>query len=310
LLKTLAKYVLHHTHIGIHLALFFKELRVHGLSSFIQWQKILSEAYVRTRWNLHKFEVLNAQNLPPTQKSDTVFIFGSGYSLNDLSPEDWKYFEQHDTLGFSGFIYQKWIRVDYHLIRGWVEYRVGSLKWQEHTQDFAKTLNANPYFDNTIFLLQGDYLGQFCNSLIGYRLLREGSRIFRYRTDRIQGPPHRDVNKGIRHFHGTLSDTVSLAYALGWKKIVLVGVDLYDSRYFWLKPDETLGVEEDTGKLIPSKTNGRGHRYDETHSTVHNGIITLMASWHHIFAQDDVQLSVYNPRSLLTQALPIHTRPT
>ena len=40
--------------------------------------------------------------------------------------------------------------------------------------------------------------------------------------------------EGLRHVGGTLSDAVNAAACLGWTHIVLAGVDLYDSRYFWL----------------------------------------------------------------------------
>jgi len=282
------------------------QLRTLGLKKFTQWNSVLLNVWVRDRLNCHTYTLLNEADLRTTRKSDRVFVFGSGYSLNDISPAEWQQIAKHDTLGFSGFIYQQWIRVDYHLIRGWVETIDGALRARNHTLDFARTLNENPHFQNTILIMQGEYVGQFCNSLIGYRLLKPGSRIFRYTTVRKPGLPTRSLQEGLCHNPGTLADVVNFAYCLGWKEIVLVGVDLYDSRYFWLKPDETLAFDQETGMLVPSKQNTRDIRYDRMHNTASNGVVKVMGQWREFMEQEGVHLSVYNPRSLMADVMPVY----
>jgi hypothetical protein len=205
-------------------------------------------------------------------------------------------------------VYQKWIRVDYHLIRGWVEAKAGALNWQAHSQDFANVLNANEYFKDTILILQGEYLAQFCNSLIGCGHIRPSTRIFRYRTARGVRTPTRRLSDGLAHGFGTLSDAVNFAYCMGWKTLVLVGVDLYDSRYFWLNSNETLAVDEATGMLVPAEINVRGTRFDGKHNAVNNGIVAAMAGWRDLFERDHVTMSVYNPRSLLRDVLPLYSK--
>ncbi len=291
-----------------HLRPQLRQLRTEGPVGFLRWNSILLEAWVRYWLNRHTYEILSEAELRATRKSDRVFVFGSGYSLNDISPAEWQDFEQHDTLGLSGFIYQQWVRVDYHLIRGWVETKDGTFNWRQHTTDFVNTLHANRHFQDTIFIMQGEYLAQFCNRLIGYRLLRPGSRVFRYTTARRSGPPTRSLNQGLRHMVATLCDAVNFAYCLGWQEIVLVGVDLYDSRYFWLKPDETLSFDETTGTLAAAEYNVRGLRYDQMHNTARNDIAEIMGQWRDIFEQNNVHMSVYNPRSLLTQVMPVYQR--
>ena len=63
------------------------------------------------------YRALTEEELRRTRKSDTVFIFGSGYSLNDIPPEQWREIERHDTLGFNWFVHQRFVRCDYQLIR-------------------------------------------------------------------------------------------------------------------------------------------------------------------------------------------------
>ena len=293
---------------GFHLFLQALQLRDLGLLGYAKWQAAVLGAWIRERRNRNAYRVLNEAELIASRKSDTVFIFGSGYSLNDIPAEEWRHFEEHDTLGLSGFVYQKWIRVDYHLIRGWVEAKEGALKWEAHSQAFANVLNANEYFKDTILILQGEYLAQFTNSLIGCGHIRPGTRIFRYRTARGAKTPTRRFKDGLAHAVGTLSDAVNFAYCMGWKKLVLVGVDLYDSRYFWLRNNETLAVDAKTGMLVVAEMNTRGIRFDGKHNAVNNGIVEAVAGWREFLERDKVTMSLYNPRSLLRDVLPLYSK--
>ena len=157
--------------------------------------------------------------------------------------------------------------------------------------------------------MQSEFLAHFCNQLIGYRLLKPGTKIFRYYTARGVGPPTRRFRDGLRHIAGTLSDAVNAAVCLGWSHIVLVGVDLYDTRYFWLKPDETYAFDETTGTLVPAEVNRHGHRAADVHNTARNGIVDVMGSWRELLERErGVQVSVYNPRSLLADVMPVYCR--
>jgi hypothetical protein len=107
-------------------------------------------------------------------------------------------------------------------------------------------------------------------------------------------PPSNDLKKGLVHSAGTLTDTINFSYIMGYKKIVLVGVDLYDKRYFWLSKDET---RDDDLK--------GNFNYKEQHNTsVH--LCDLLKRWNEKFDNEGVQLFVYNPKSLLSDFLPVY----
>lgn len=281
-------------------------LRMMGLKKAIQFNWVLARAHLRNLKGARNYHVLSEPEIRTTPKSDTLFILGSGYSLNDITPEQWREISKHDTLGFTGSVYQKWIPLDYHLVRGWGEGATLGVDWVNNARSYADLLEGNPFFKNTILLLQGEYFGHFCNTLLGYNLLRSGRSVYRYRTARGFGPPTSNLSQGIRHITGTLSDVVNFAYCVGWKKVVLLGVDLYDNRYFWLKSDETWKIDYATGKGHPDKVNDRGGRYDQDHPTVKNGILPLIENWKPYFDQAGIELSVYNPKSLLASVLPVY----
>ncbi len=277
-----------------------------GLKLYLRWSFIKADAAYRCLRNLKYYRVLTEEELKRTRRSDTVFIFGSGYSLSEISHDQWQHFQMHDTFGFTGFVYQKWIRVDYHLIRVAVESHNGAAVWRSFADEYMGILNNNSLFKDSIILIQGDYMGYFCNNLFGYRLLPPGTRIFRYKTaNKGSKLPSYNLREGAAHTQGTLNDCVNLAFLMGWKNIVLVGVDLYDQRYFWLPPDRTWNLD-DSGRSIATPVGARGGWYNEPHNTVRNGIVETLGEWSKEFEKRGVHLSVYNPRSLLAKVLPIY----
>lgn len=279
------------------------QLREHGLAWTARWNALFIDAAVRERLHRHRYQVLSEADLIGSRRSDTVFVFGSGYSLNDITPGEWDRIAAYDTFGFTGFIAQRWVRTDYHLIRGGVEV---SLTWRPFAEDFCRTLNENPHFTRTILILQGEYRAVFANQILGYGLVRPGTRIFRYRTARGEGLPSLAFAGGIRHGAGTLCDAVNAAVCMGWRRIVLTGVDLYDSRYFWLKPDETLQFDEATGLTRPGQINARGGSPNHPHNTTRNGIVEALGDWRtYLERERGCSLEVYNPRSLLAPVMPV-----
>jgi len=278
--------------------------RERGPIGWMRWNAMLTDAWLRDRIRSGRYQTISPAQASALRKSDTVFIFGSGASLNEVRGEEWDHFRKHDVFGFNAFYRQRWIPVNFHLLRGGI---YGSLRWRPYAEEVAGYLKNNPLFASTTFLLQGEYLGHFCNQLVGYGYLPQGARMMRYHTARLDGPPTTRIADGIRHSTGTLADAVNVAYCLGWKHIVLVGVDLYDSRYFYLPSDTTPAVDERTGVLGPAEFNTyRGIRYDETHSTARHGVVDLMREWRAVFSKTGVELSVHNPRSLLAKVLPLY----
>tara|TARA_B100002003_G_C13827369_1_gene406871 strand:- start:39 stop:416 length:378 start_codon:yes stop_codon:yes gene_type:complete len=88
---------------------------------------------------------------------------------------------------------------------------------------------------------------------------------------------------------------VSFGYAMGYGSIVLVGVDLYDRRYFWLGEDETR--PEDLAR-------------DAAHTDVHNTarpVVDLMRQWTEFLKERGVSLTVYNPQSLLAEVMDVYS---
>ncbi len=253
-----------------------------------------------------KYQVLDHAELARVKKSKRVFVFGSGYSLNAIGDTEWGRIAEYDTIGFSGSFHLKKVPITYHLFRGWVETSAGSLAWKKETEDVCRLIDSNPWLKDTVFVLQEGFTAIFSNRLIGYEMLPPQYRVAFFLPDKVTRLPHRNMREGLAHRMTGLCSAVSLAVALGYEEIVLTGVDLYDSRYFWLKPDKTLGWSESEQRLVPADLNLRGADAHGTHNTVHNGIIQVMGEWHRFLRERyGVALSVHNPASLLTATVPV-----
>jgi hypothetical protein len=94
--------------------------------------------------------------------------------------------------------------------------------------------------------------------------------------------------------HGWNSSTsaTNIAYLLGWKRIVLTGIDLYDKEYFWLPKGGRREIEK-RGVVASSQFPNAPH------------IVEMLGRWREIMATEAISLEVYNPRSLLAEVLPV-----
>lgn len=282
-------------------------LRHLGPLEYLRWTWVKAELALRARRRRGDYAVLSDTELRASRRSHKVFIFGSGYSLNDLNQAEWAEIQEHDVFGFSGFIYEAWIRVDYHLIRGWNESLSAMGTLRRSGARYAERLEANPWFRDTVLILQNNYTAIFARTLLGHGLLASRRRLFLYKNSaRLDDRPSPSL-QGINHGVATLFDCVNVAYLMGWTEIVLVGVDLYDSRYFFGPVDGTMDHSAEAGELVPSETTG-GYHWTATHSVALRALLDLMKQWSDHLAGEGVRITVYNPRSLLAEVLQVYAR--
>jgi hypothetical protein len=234
--------------------------------------------------------------LAAKKKSDTLFIFGSGYSLNEMSEAEWANIARHNTMGFNWFVYQDFVDLDYHIIREtFYAKTVSQLK--SVLDHYCSTIVANRRYADTSFLVQSEHKATSGNSILGLDLLppHHDIALYKTKTRRLKAMPSMRASRGVSHGPGTLVDCINFGILGGWKNICLAGVDLYDRRYFWLGYDQSSrGFTDDHQPL------------DFPHSTIGNGLIDMMGRWEPWCRQRGIALEIYNPRSLLSQVLPVY----
>jgi hypothetical protein len=267
--------------------------RLRTLQQRARVEVVRAAAWQRFGRGRHRYVFLDEDALRARRRSDTVFVFGSGASLNELEAADWALFERHETIGFNWFVRQDFVRVDYQVLRGLGadDYRRES--WLTTLERYGAYARENRRYAEAVFVVQTGWNAINGNRAIGLELLPVDRPIFLYRSGVDQRELSWSFAEGLAHPSSTLEDAVNFAVLTGWTRIVLVGVDLYDRRYFWLPPDEAR--VEDTE---------RGASVDEPHSRATSGMLATLGEWTCELAPHGIELSVYNARSLLASVMP------
>jgi hypothetical protein len=267
--------------------------RTYGPTRFAE----CAELYLRDRLARRHYHFEDIERVPELRKSDMVFVFGAGASLQEISDAEWARIAQHDTVGWRLFAHQEYVRGDFLLARemGGMEYFDGRRARLLGCIDWAARLKENPKFADAVVVVQEGWRATSGNRLFGHRLLPEDRRYMRYHNGKRdpQAMPGQSFSEGITHGSGTLTDAVNFAYLGGWKHIVLIGVDLYDNRYFLTQK----GQQNETWVGHPDS--------DRPNTTVFSGIVQDMAPWVKWLNARDVRISVHNPRSLMAEVMPV-----
>lgn len=229
-------------------------------------------------------------------KKNIVFIMGSGYSINDISAEEWNILRNKgDIIAFNYFHKGEFIPIDYHIVREMGHFHT-VLCGRNILESYTNCMFNNPCYKNTRYFVLYDKKSRAAMWAVFFLKLFRKKKVCFYKNidDRtLILSPSEDIN-AIPHCRATIFDAVNIGYLLGYKKIVLIGVDLYDRRYFWLKRNETR-----IGDLK------RGTTYADIHNTA-NTTIKAMLVWKKYLRPKKIEIYVYNPRSLLSSILPIY----
>lgn len=260
----------------------------------IRVAKLRVAPWLRSLVGARSYEQLDENELRATRRSETLFVFGSGSSLNEITADEWRSVEQHDTLGFNWFVHQTFVRCDYQLIREIPDDDRDPTIWRPQLAQYFDLLRSNPNFASTVYLVHGGFRAINGNRAIGYRYLPVGSRVFRWRSNKLVELPTTSFRRGLAHGESTLQECINFGYLLGWRRIVLTGVDLYDRRYFWLPADEARSIDL-----------RRGSSAADEHARAASGMIESLGRWRSWLRERGVELLVQNPRSLLTRHLDV-----
>lgn len=285
--------------------MFLSWLRTFKLGQFYWWVwlgklYIYSEAKL-VYWLRHLLDAdhggteVGIEDLP--RESDTLFVMGSGGSVNDISDAEWEKMERiGDVLSFNYFFRGEFVPIDYHIVR---EMKRGEDPWswslvtsEGLLNEYCETLRSNECYEDCTYFV--------CNQNVTWRQMAsqqaiwatyfwkyfEGERIVPYQNGRA-GTPGEDISEVV-HDGSTLTDAINIGYLLGYTNIVLVGVDLNDRNYFWLEDDEVRDVDR--------------YREDvdaETEHSTARPMMNVIPRWRDYLERQGVSLYVENPESLL-----------
>lgn len=223
------------------------------------------------------YQVLSEEALLQTRRSDTAFVFGSGASLREIDADEWERISKCDTVAFSHFHRQRWVRVDYHLV----------VEVTSEVETVA-SIRSNPMYAGTIFGMAKGWIAHAPNEIVARRLLPPGTRIFRWRRvarGRV-APASTRLADGLVHGDGSIQDAVNFALVMGWDRIVVAGADLAGDRYFWMDDDGPPPTDPEPWAQAAI-------------------VVESFRLWREQAAARGIELFVYGGRSPLAEALPV-----
>ena len=252
----------------------------------------------------YKKSLIKFNDLKKQKKSNILFIIASGNSLNKIKSNEWKKINKFDSIGFNNTFFLKKINFSFHINRATHE-GPGALSYaNDYCKFFSKKVRNNSFFKKTIFLFPSGLVSNFPNQLLGNKFFNKKNKFLFYITNRKKNSlPSDDIENGLVHDAGTLTDAVNFGYCLNYKKIVLVGVDLYNNQHFFCPPNTTYTWDKKKKNISFSKTGAKGISHRAKHNTVNFGIIKTFGLWKRHLKRRGVALEIYNKRSLLKKHL-------
>lgn len=186
-------------------------------------------------------------------ESETLFILGSGPSVNEMNKKEWQFIKTKDSWGFNFWFCHKFIPKIYFL-----QSPISSLNNSEHLTNLDNLmtnmlLDKKKEYKKTFFFLRGDGVNnfKFHKSIIGKTVL-ENDFNYCFLPELIVSSksriPPKDIIKQmyfsgffskknelmpIPKFGSTITELISFGLINDYKKIVLCGIDMNDGGHFY-----------------------------------------------------------------------------
>ena len=197
------------------------------------------------------------------KKNEKVFIFGSGPSINDLTEKNFKEINKYTSIGVSRWIFHDFIPTFYMIELSYDEklnekYRLRILSILKNKKKkplfLVYNTKSNPSkirnwmrgMSSTRVFLYEYIRPDIFKKNFGYHFLKS----LKYLSE--ESKKSNLITLGIG---STIERSISLSLLLGYSKIVILGVDLKNSKYFWTgKEKNFLGLKNFQKKNTPHKT--------------------------------------------------------
>lgn len=214
------------------------------------------------------------QNLSKHQNKDRIFILGSGYSINDIPQKVWNKLKDHTTIAFNWFCFHDF-EPSIYIVREQANIKKRQNK-EETVHNFINKLKS---YKNTSIIVSdvskhSPHAHDYKNDTFIKRKKSTILKDIKYKKTVLERRLISTLTKNAFStkscFHGdektacSLVNAIHIAMSLNPKNIILLGVDLYDSKYFWMGKKQTRHTVKKKGQTFRSK-----------HAT-HNKIIYLM----------------------------------
>ena len=192
------------------------------------------------------------------KKSDTIFIIGSGPSILDFTSQQWRIIRQHDSFGINYSFLLDFIPT-YHSLEDNRTYW-GRVFFRRFMRE--RFYSRRTKYKNTIMFISEKHTQRFIHPRFVPELFPHQPVVCKYKY-----PPVINLKEGEnfseKHFQtslvyrGSLSVVLHLVNELGYKNIVLLGIDLHTPKHFF---DDFSEMNPYIEKI--KKIHGDEHKYE------------------------------------------------
>lgn len=253
-------------------------------------------------------------DLAALKTSDTVFILGSGASINNISDAGWSNIAKHDSFGFNFWLVHSFVPTLY-----FSEALPESAPGFDYPRLYRRYINAaakRPEYATipkvlTDFTVDRSYfweglpshMRENVYSVATIPAFARTEDEFRCNATELKRLGFFKQKPHIRHlfkYRATISMLVSLAYMMGYKRIVLCGVDITDPRYFYHDAERYPEFSE-----IESARPGKVHITGVEREMMVTAQTVIRILNEVVIRPSGAELLVENPTSALASFLPI-----
>jgi hypothetical protein len=195
----------------------------------------------------NKLIPLEETNVLAIKKSDTVFLLGSGPSINLISKQKWSSIAKHDSMACNFWLFHDFVPTFYfYEAIGCREGKISEVFRhivQKRAQEYARCVKVAtgmmllaPDFD----LLRPDAWNQDLYNVYTIPVAARNEVEFVHGLRLLRSLGLFSPSGRIRFIFkqaSSVTGLISLAVRMGYKQIVLCGVDLHTSEYFYHDPE-------------------------------------------------------------------------
>lgn len=210
---------------------------------------------------------LNIENLKKLKKSDTIFVLGTGQSLNNFTNKEWDEISTSDSIAINDFCLMNFAPTFYSFELERQNREDHLLRWERN----AKHIMDSPIFNKTFFLLR-PYEPTTTTLKKFVSLVNRDKRAMWHRIDKLPGYNIENiadiqvdyVNKGVslsNYYYPSRGSSLSwilyLIHKLEYKNIVLCGIDLHGD-HFWKNSNPITQINFENKHETAIQSNGIG----------------------------------------------------
>lgn len=277
------------------------------------WDKVHNQSIKKAREN--KLSVISKNNMVSYKTSDTLFILGSGPSINEITDKQWEHIASCDSIGFNWFLVHPFIPTYYH-----VELV------EPHVSLFQKCYQAKPTrFKEIPFIVNFLHLPESLRPTIGSLF----QNVFVSVPKRFNGATEQELSEILRHYYfyrdfesegfllhyrASLSLMITFGILLGYKKIVLAGVDLNNNDYFFFNQEKypkqwAAEVRKMRTQQIENQTKSTIHRTADPKLFKSLPIVEVIKLLQNtVLKPKGIEFFLVNQNSLLSSQIDIYNR--